>query len=137
MISSEFGRLHKRLGGIRYLLLSWVGWLLKLFFLHVLGPSRVGFHSSFGDGSEIPEAHLEHVRDVVWANMVFNRWELGDIVMIDNYRVSHGRQVLGSAGVYYASNNSLLSLSLQPYSGQRKVVVSWSEPQLKPSKQAT
>ena len=97
MIPSELGRLHKRLGGIRYLFLSWVGWLLKLFFLHVLGPSRVGFHSSFGDGSEIPEAYLEHVRDVVWANMVFNRWELGDIVMIDNYRVSHGRQVGFSA----------------------------------------
>ena len=61
---------------------------MKFFYLGVLGPSRVGFHSSFGDGSEIPEAYLEHVRDVVWANMVFNRWELGDIVMIDNYSLT-------------------------------------------------
>ena len=66
---------------------------MKIFFLRVLGPARVGFHTSFGDGSQIPESHLEHLRDVVWRNLVFNRWEQGDIVMIDNFRISHGRQV--------------------------------------------
>jgi len=29
----------------------------------------------------------------MWSNMVFNRWEQGDVLMIDNFRVSHGRQV--------------------------------------------
>ena len=93
MIPSEMYRVYRRLGGLRYLLLSWVGWFLKIFFLRVLGPARVGFHTSFGDGSQIPESHLEHLRDVVWRNLVFNRWEQGDIVMIDNFRISHGRQV--------------------------------------------
>ena len=68
-------------------------WFLKLFFLNILGPKWVGLHTSFGDGSEIPELYLKHVRDVMWKNMVFNRWEQGDILMIDNFRVSHGRQV--------------------------------------------
>ena len=62
---------------------------------------RVGFHTCFGDGSEIPEPYLEHIRDVMWKNMVFNRWELGDIVLIDNYWISHGRQVLMCSMLLY------------------------------------
>ena len=62
---------------------------------------RVGFHTCFGDGSEIPESYLEHIRDVMWKNMVFNRWELGDIVLIDNYWISHGRQVLMCSMLLY------------------------------------
>ena len=93
MIPSEMYRVYRRLGGLHYLLLSWVTWFLKIFFLNFLGPSWLGFHTSFGDGSAIPESYLEHLRDVVWRNLVFNRWQLGDIVMIDNFRISHGRQV--------------------------------------------
>ena len=53
----------------------------------------MGFHTFFGDGTEVSEDDLKHVRDVTWKNMVFARWKEGDIVMIDNFRVSHGRQV--------------------------------------------
>ena len=62
--------------------------------------TRVGFHTSFGDGSVIPDKHLEHIRDVVWSNMVFNRWQQGDIIMIDNFRISHGRQVRSNLALY-------------------------------------
>ncbi|KAL5490930.1 hypothetical protein EMCRGX_G016133 [Ephydatia muelleri] len=116
MIPSEYYRIYKRLGQMKYLLFSWMMWLLKVILFTFLGPMRVGFHTCFGDGSEIPESYLEHIRDVMWKNMVFNRWELGDIVLIDNYWISHGRQ---------------------PYSGNRKVVVSWSKPYLKPSHRDT
>ncbi len=57
------------------------------------GSNSAGFHTTFGDGSTIPDKTIAHVRDTVWKNMVFNRWEKGDILMIDNFRVSHGRQV--------------------------------------------
>ena len=93
MIPDELYRVYKRLGHLKYLLLSWVVWFLKFFFLNILGPNWIGFHTSFGDGSEIPEFYMKHVRDVMWSNMVFNRWEQGDVLMIDNFRVSHGRQV--------------------------------------------
>jgi alpha-ketoglutarate-dependent taurine dioxygenase len=112
MLSSELYRVYKRMGGLKYRLLSWFYWFLKFWFFSVRGSSRVGFHTSFGDGSDIPEGHLEHVRDVVWKNMVFNHWKQGDVVMIDNFRISHGRQ---------------------PFSGRRKIVVSWSQPYTKPS----
>ena len=93
MIPSEMHRVYKRLGGWKYFILSWLGWFLKLFFLNCLGPAWLGFHTYFWDGSTIPESYLERLRDVVWQNMVFNRWEQGDMVMIDNFRISHGRQV--------------------------------------------
>lgn len=56
----------------------------------------MGTHTEFGDGSSIPRKTVAHVRDVVWKNLVFNRWEKGDILLIDNFRVSHGRQVRSS-----------------------------------------
>ena len=54
----------------------------------------MAMHTSFGDGSEIPVSYLKHVRQKIYQNMIFNRWKKGDVLMIDNFRVSHGRQVL-------------------------------------------
>ena len=93
MIPDELYRIYKRMGYLKYWVLSWLAWLLKIFFLSILGPKWVGFHTTFGDGSEIPESYLSHLRDVMWRNIVFNRWEQGDLLMIDNFRISHGRQV--------------------------------------------
>ena len=128
----QFYRIYKRLGKIKYLILSWLTWLLKIFLLHVLGPMKIGFHTSFADGSEIPNGHMKHLHDLIWRNMVFNRWKKGDIVMIDNFRVSHGRQVRWVFSLYLSRSHPF-SFVLQPFSGKRKVVVSWSEPYLKPS----
>ena len=108
MLSSELYRVYKRMGGLKYRLLSWFFWFLKFWFFSVRGSSRVGFHTSFGDGSDIPEGHLEHVRDVVWKNMVFNHWKQGDVVMIDNFRISHGRQVTTDTRYIFSSSHSAL-----------------------------
>ena len=94
MMPDEFYRIYKHLGSIKYLILSWFAWILKIFLLNFLGPMKVGFHTSFGDGTEIPDRYMSHVHDVIWKNLVFNRWKKGDILMIDNFRISHGRQVL-------------------------------------------
>jgi hypothetical protein len=62
-------------------------------------------HCTYYDGREIPHADLEHLRDVIWNNMVLIPWQKGDLIAIDNRAVSHGRM---------------------PYTGPRAVVVSWS-----------
>lgn len=64
-----------------------------------------GMHCTYEDGREIPDADMEHVRDVVWRNMVIEPWRLGDVVAIDNHSTSHGRL---------------------PYEGARRVVVCWA-----------
>jgi len=93
MTYQEYYRIWLRHGQLKALILSIILWLLSFFFLTLRGPDRVGMHTMYGDGSTIPEKTIAHVRDVVWQNMKFNRWEKGDILMIDNFRVSHGRQV--------------------------------------------
>ena len=116
MVPDEYYRIYKRTGWIRYYLLSWVAWLAKLILLYFLGPMNVGFHTKFGDGSEIPERYQRHLRDILWRNMVFNRWELGDLVMIDNFRISHGRQVIRIICLIHPSTHTFSLLLIDLYS---------------------
>ena len=62
-------------------------------------------HCTYLDGTEIPRADMDAVRDVVWRHMVIEPWEQGDVVAIDNRSVSHGRL---------------------PYEGPRRIVVCWA-----------
>jgi len=62
-------------------------------------------HCTYLDDGEIPAADMEHLRDVVWKNLVVFPWQRGDVVAIDNHSVGHGRL---------------------PYRGPRHVVVCWS-----------
>jgi alpha-ketoglutarate-dependent taurine dioxygenase len=62
-------------------------------------------HCTHLDGREIPDADMEHVRDVIWRHMVIYPWERGDVVAIDNHSVAHGRL---------------------PYRGPREIAVAWA-----------
>lgn len=68
-------------------------------------PDAQSMHCTYLDGTEIPEADVEHVRDLVWKNLVTYPWVQGDIVAIDNFAVGHGRL---------------------PYTGSRQVAVCWA-----------
>ncbi|XP_019861907.1 PREDICTED: uncharacterized protein LOC105315478 [Amphimedon queenslandica] len=108
----EYGYIFKRMRKIFYLFLTIISWIIQNIFVAIKKPAGMGMHTMFGDGSEIPLSDVSHVREIIHKNMVFDRWRKGDLLMIDNFRVSHGRQ---------------------PYSGKRKIVVAWSHPLLKPS----
>ena len=43
------------------------------------------------DGSPIPDADVEAVREAIWRNLVIVPWRRGDVLAIDNFAVSHGR----------------------------------------------
>jgi alpha-ketoglutarate-dependent taurine dioxygenase len=50
------------------------------------------FHDvTFADGSPIPFAMLEHVRDKLDENTVSFPWQKGDLLVLDNYLAMHGR----------------------------------------------
>jgi alpha-ketoglutarate-dependent taurine dioxygenase len=68
-------------------------------------PEERSMHTMYADGSDIPDADIEHVRDVVWKHMRINAWQQGDVVAIDNASVAHGRM---------------------PYEGPREILVCWS-----------
>lgn len=76
----------------------------------ILG-QKMGLTAMFGDETPITAAEMHQVRRVIHKHMVFNRWQKGDILCIDNYSTSHGRQ--------------------PTYDKGRKVVVSWADPLVK------
>lgn len=68
-------------------------------------PEERSMHTLYADGTEIPDADIDHVREVIWNNMQINVWQQGDVVAIDNASVAHGRL---------------------PYEGPREILVCWS-----------
>ncbi|MEO1348692.1 MAG: TauD/TfdA family dioxygenase [Cyanobacteria bacterium J06635_15] len=61
----------------------------------------------YGDGSAIENSVLDEIREIYQQEAITFPWQKGDILMLDNMLVSHGRR---------------------PFSGSRKVVVGMAEP---------
>ncbi len=63
-------------------------------------------HATYGDGSPIPDHEIKEVVDTFWKNLSVFSWKTGDVLLIDNYSVSHGRH---------------------PFSGPREILVAWTD----------
>jgi len=61
----------------------------------------------YGDGSTIEPSVMDELREAYWSETVSFRWEKGDVLMLDNMLVAHGRA---------------------PFIGPRKVVVGMAQP---------
>jgi hypothetical protein len=57
---------------------------------------------TYGDGSAIAEADLENIREAFKQEITIFQWRTGDVLIVDNMLVSHGRN---------------------PYKGKRRVLV--------------
>jgi alpha-ketoglutarate-dependent taurine dioxygenase len=64
-------------------------------------------HALYGDGSPIEESVLDEIRSVYRRLTVEFSWQRGDVLLVDNMKVAHGRT---------------------PYQGARKVLVAMAEP---------
>ncbi|MBY0481458.1 MAG: TauD/TfdA family dioxygenase [Chitinophagaceae bacterium] len=60
-------------------------------------------YAYYGNGEEIPEAYLKEITEVHFSNSLKFKWQKGDIVILDNLLVAHGRM---------------------PFKGPRKIYVS-------------
>jgi hypothetical protein len=97
----------QRTKDIRYLLHCLFAMFVSVVKCVVLG-HKMSLDCSFGDGTPISIKEMHEIRSAVHKHMVLNRWQRGDILLIDNFGTSHGRQ--------------------PTYDSGRKVVVSWSNP---------
>lgn len=102
---AEYRRIHHDRRGLRSLALWQLARALGVVERRFRASDERAMHCTYADGREIPDADLEHLRDVIWRHMVRFRWRAGDVVAIDNYAVSHGRM---------------------PYTGPRKIAVAWA-----------
>ncbi|MBS0186125.1 MAG: TauD/TfdA family dioxygenase [Proteobacteria bacterium] len=66
------------------------------------GEENLPRNSYYGDGSPIEEAVLEKIRDVYDKESIIFKWQKGDLMVLDNILMAHGRN---------------------PYSGERKIAV--------------
>jgi alpha-ketoglutarate-dependent taurine dioxygenase len=74
--------------------------------LSAFGKDELPRNSYFGDGSEIPVETLDEITRVYDETAIAFPWQAGDVVMLDNMRVAHGRR---------------------PFTGARKIVVAMAE----------
>jgi alpha-ketoglutarate-dependent taurine dioxygenase len=74
--------------------------------LALYGKDRIPRNCYYGDGSEIGEADLGEVREAYRQEMVSFPWHTGDVLMLDNMLVAHGRE---------------------SFAGERQVVVAMAE----------
>lgn len=75
--------------------------------IDVFGIDRLPRNAYFGDGSEIPQDMLVHIRHAFQKHSCRFGWESGDVLLIDNMQVSHGRE---------------------PFTGERKVLAALFNP---------
>jgi alpha-ketoglutarate-dependent taurine dioxygenase len=68
---------------------------------------KMSMYTSFGDDTPISVKEINEIRHSIHKHMVFSRWRKGDIMCIDNFSTSHGRQ--------------------PTYDKGRKVIVAWSQ----------
>ena len=71
--------------------------------LSILGEEELPHNAFLGDGSPLSKSDLENIRTAMAAEERVFKWQAGDVLLCDNLLVMHGRQ---------------------PYSGDRKILVS-------------
>lgn len=95
----------KRQGDVRLLLQSAKAWIANFVSYKILG-NKMALTVTYGDGEPISMYEMGIIRETIHRHMVFNRWQQGDLLALDNFKISHGRE--------------------PTYDKGRKVVVSWS-----------
>ena len=98
-----FTRIHD----IKFLLRAIIIGFVAIIKYYLLG-HRMALDIRFGDDTPITVSEMNNIRCVVHRNTVFSTWKRGDIMCIDNFSVSHGRQPTYDVG--------------------RKVLVGWANP---------
>ncbi len=76
-------------------------------FLSEFTEEDLPYNTYYGDGCPIEDSVIAEIREIYQQEMIIYPWQKGDILMLDNMLIAHGRK---------------------PYSGTRKVLTAMGEP---------
>lgn len=100
---------YRRIFKMRPTLRHWAVWKLTAVLAGLqrwlVSSDDYAMHCTRRDGTEIPDPDMEAVRDAIWQNLSVTPWQHGDVLLIDNHAVGHGRL---------------------PYRGPRGVAAAWA-----------
>jgi alpha-ketoglutarate-dependent taurine dioxygenase len=82
-------------------------WVYEALMVEFDDESDLPTNTYYGDGSTITPSVLHHLREVYNQEMISYPWRKGDVLMLDNMLIAHGRA---------------------PYTGERKILVGMAEP---------
>jgi alpha-ketoglutarate-dependent taurine dioxygenase len=86
--------------------------------LRVFGEPGLPRHAYLGDGTRIEERWLGQIRRAFDAEMVTFSWQRGDVLLLDNMQVAHGRMpYTGTRRVLAAMGTAVSSLAGVPLAG--------------------
>ena len=72
------------------------------------GEDGLPFNTRFGNGDPIDAAVVQTINEAYEANTVRERWQAGDLLLVDNVRTAHGREPFeGSREVLVAMADAL------------------------------
>ena len=80
---------------------------VREYLVDVSGDDGLPFNTRFGDGAPIGAGVVQAINEVYEAKTVRERWEAGDLLLVDNIRTAHARE---------------------PFEGPRDVVVAMADP---------
>ncbi|EMY79569.1 taurine catabolism dioxygenase, TauD/TfdA family [Leptospira weilii serovar Ranarum str. ICFT] len=102
----EYWRIFARQKTIRGFLVGIALEILTLIKKITTSKEYLDTHCTYGDGQEISTRELSRIQNAFWNNISLFSWQNGDVLVIDNYSVSHGRH---------------------PFTGPRKIFVAWAD----------
>jgi hypothetical protein len=106
-IPAEFAYSAQHLRSWKYVCLYYgfeLGVLFQKHIFHGGKASEMGHHVTHQDGSEMNSDYVNTIKQTVWKNTIVYKHQKGDVALLDNYRVAHGRQ---------------------PYKGARSILTAW------------
>ena len=79
---------------------------VREYFVDIYGEDGLPFNTCFGNGDPIGADAVQAINEAYEANSVRERWQAGDLLLVDNVRTAHGRE---------------------PFEGAREIVVAMAD----------